>query len=477
MSKGVSLLSNFAPDTAQRIISAGVERLIASGESVLTYGEQPDHLFVILNGTFAVRVGDSKGAPVAILGPGEVLGEISLLEQTPATGTVASLEDARVLSVPHLKLAEQIRSHPPFAADFYRGLAQSLAARLRDRSAALALSNGAADRLGAIAPWRNIVAEVQAFKRLLRLIDSPTPKDSPQQIEKKVHQTFGNICAELSEFVRQVSNKELLAEAEATLASEFTPYIHLTELTKRIVTKPRGYAGDFLTIDWIYHNKAGGIAPLGPLIDKLMLDRPSAHAVRNRRKLLGNEIKQALAKNSGSARITSLACGPAEEIFDIFEADPNAKIHPTLIDIDFQALGFVADRLQKTGFAKRWRLEHGNLVYLATGRQALNLEPQNLVYSIGLIDYFEDQFVVMLLNWIYDHLAPGGKVVLGNFHTGNPDRAFMDLVVDWKLIHRSEEDMNRLFHSSKFGRTCTEVQYEDAGVNMFACCVKDQLTA
>jgi hypothetical protein len=103
----------------------------------------------------------------------------------------------------------------------------------------------------------------------------------------------------------------------------------------------------------------------------------------------------------------------------------------------------------------------------------LDLKDQHLVYSLGLIDYFADQFVIALLNWIHGCLASRGKVILGNFHSQNPDRAFMDLVVDWKLIHRSEEDMHRLFQASKFARSCTEIRYEQEGINLFACCTKE----
>ena len=49
----------------------------------------------------------------------------------------------------------------------------------------------------------------------------------------------------------------------------------------------------------------------------------------------------------------------------------------------------------------------------------------------------------------------------------------MDYVLEWKLIHRTEEDMNRLFLSSAFRRPCTRIQFEEGGVNLFAECVKD----
>jgi hypothetical protein len=223
----------------------------------------------------------------------------------------------------------------------------------------------------------------------------------------------------------------------------------------------------------MYCNEPGGIAPLGPLFDSLLLDRPTVRAARNRRGLLTEEIAVALRAGDGSARVTSLACGPGAELFDHFSENSASKLEATLIDIDFQALAFVADRRDAAGLTKRMRLEHGNLVHLATGRSTIDLKDQNLIYSIGLIDYFEDCFVIALLNWIHGCLAPRGKVILGNFHTRNPDRAVMDLVLDWKLIHRSEEDMNRLFEASSFGQPCSGIRFEQEGINMFACGIRE----
>jgi len=70
-------------------------------------------------------------------------------------------------------------------------------------------------------------------------------------------------------------------------------------------------------------------------------------------------------------------------------------------------------------------------------------------------------------------LRPGGKVILGNFHPSNPSRALMDHVLDWRLIHRSEADMDTLFLASRFGRAATRCRLEPAGVNLFAECVKE----
>ena len=93
------------------------------------------------------------------------------------------------------------------------------------------------------------------------------------------------------------------------------------------------------------------------------------------------------------------------------------------------------------------------------------------MYSVGLIDYFPDELVVALLNAIHPWLRPGGRVILGNFHPRNRVRGIMELV-EWSLIHRSEDDMHRLLALSAFGAPCEEILWEDEGINLFAVGVK-----
>jgi hypothetical protein len=189
--------------------------------------------------------------------------------------------------------------------------------------------------------------------------------------------------------------------------------------------------------------------------------------------LLAEEIGAVLERAEATAQVTSLACGPAAELFDVYaDLENPRRLKTSLIDIDMQALAFVAEKRDKAGLQSQMSLIPGNLLYLALGRQKLDLPPQDLMYSIGLIDYFNDKFVGKLLNWIHARLAPGGKAILGNFHPCNTDKVLMDHLLDWKLIHRTEDDMNRLFAASSFGQPCTAIRFEAEGINMFASCVK-----
>jgi hypothetical protein len=93
-----------------------------------------------------------------------------------------------------------------------------------------------------------------------------------------------------------------------------------------------------------------------------------------------------------------------------------------------------------------------------------------MIYSVGLIDYLEEKHIIHLLDWAHDQLLPGGTVVLGNFDVANPDKAFMDHILEWRLIHRTADDLRSIFARSKFGDAPVEVEAEEARINLFAFC-------
>ena len=254
------------------------------------------------------------------------------------------------------------------------------------------------------------------------------------------------------------------------IRKELAPILLMANIPQRSYTKPRGYAGDFLTISNMYDNIPIGVNKTGEIIDQIFLNNTCIKAVKNRRFLLKNEIESLISQNKGEAvNICSFASGPAQELFDANEiVQANQKVSANLIDIDFQALAFVERKLEENPLKIKVNLHQENLIYLSIGRREIKLPEQDLVYSIGLIDYFNDDLVIKLINYAHSILKKGGQLVLGNFHKDNPIKPFMDHVLNWKLIHRTEEDMNRLFQASAFGKDCSAFKYEEEGINMFA---------
>ncbi|GEM_PF-2505740 len=249
------------------------------------------------------------------------------------------------------------------------------------------------------------------------------------------------------------------------------PILLQSRVGRHAFNKPLGYAGDYSLIQHLYDAQPEGIAELGTIADHCLLHTSASKAVRNRRNVMKPYILQALSSDERErSSILSLACGPAAEVFDVLldqKLQDRFEFH--LVDIDPRALNFVREKADVSGIASSLHLHRQDINrFVVGGVDRSGLPPIDLVYSIGLIDYFEDRHVIRLMNFAHDHLKPGGRLVLGNFHPRNPTRALLDHVLDWKLIHRDEAQMNEICKSSVFGRPFDSIEFEPEGVNLFA---------
>jgi CRP-like cAMP-binding protein/SAM-dependent methyltransferase len=481
MHRALALLQELQDSDIDWIVSAGGEQSIYPGTTIIHEGQHPDSLYLVLEGLLGVFLASYGDQPLSLRGLGEIVGELSFLEGQPATASVRALEPTLLLVLSRALLDSKLHADPAFAARFYRSLAMLIAQRFREKltllgrggAAALQPADGTGELLGQLSQ------AVDRFKQLLAQADREAATNDnavPDTMVERIEHAFRDVSARLQSVMADTADipGQFKEEIGARVQRELLPYLLLTNAAERWYSKPRGYAGDFLTIEMIYQNQPAGTGRLGHVLDRCFLNLPAAIAVRNRRALLAEEITTVVAQKRGAAaHITSLACGPAAELFDVFaQLEDRTRVVATLIDIDLQALAFVGDRRDKTRLQRQMRLINANLIYLATGRHTIDLREQDLIYSIGLIDYFSDKFVVKLLNYIYDGLRPGGKVILGNFHPRNPTKPLMDYVLDWELIHRTEADMDRLFRSSAFNQPSTKIRYENQGINLFAECIK-----
>lgn len=295
-----------------------------------------------------------------------------------------------------------------------------------------------------------------------------------------VQEDFGLIMRSLWSTMYEVLHEDTseLSKSERDSLGErlghiLAPIIVSSRFAERALAKPLGYAGDYLTIEMIYNDEPCGTGALGLLLDRSYLEADQAVAVRNRRNVMADQILSVIRRSSEKgdepARILSLACGPAREIFDVCnQLDSSNVMKATLVDLDQSALTYVSSKLSERRFNHQFDLVRANIAFLSIGKGTLDIPPQDLVYSIGLIDYFKDSLVVKLLNFMYDVVMPGGRVIIGNVHTSNVNRPILDYTLVWSLIHRNETDINRLFQASKFGRCCDAIIFEDCKNHMFA---------
>ena len=103
------------------------------GEAAVTYGEEGRSMFLILEGYAQVMVKDEvtgQEVPVAELGPGEVFGEIALVDPGPRSADVRALEPLKYMEIDWDGLRRIQRIFPRIAGHFFRNLAVILGGRL-----------------------------------------------------------------------------------------------------------------------------------------------------------------------------------------------------------------------------------------------------------------------------------------------------------------------------------------------------------
>ncbi len=103
------------------------------GATVLRAGEQANFMLLLLEGEVAVHPqgDDASGDPVAVLGPGSVLGEMSLFDGSPRSATCIALSTVRAAGLARKGLERLVVEQPAVAARLMAGLAQQMAERLR----------------------------------------------------------------------------------------------------------------------------------------------------------------------------------------------------------------------------------------------------------------------------------------------------------------------------------------------------------
>jgi len=111
------------------IADKAIRKPFKEGEAIVLQGRRTHGLFLLLKGTASVQI--PNGSPRAI-GPGEVCGEISFLDDLPATATVNALGPVDTYYLDRQTLQSLFELFPHLGSRFYRSLSFSLSRRLRE---------------------------------------------------------------------------------------------------------------------------------------------------------------------------------------------------------------------------------------------------------------------------------------------------------------------------------------------------------
>ena len=130
------LFSALDAEAAAALRASMTEKRVPRSGIIFSEGEAGDRMYVVLDGK--VKLGqtspDGRESLLAVLGPGEVFGELSLFDPGPRTATATAVTDTVVVGLGHGDLRPWLTGRPEVA----EALLQALAQRLRRTNEALA---------------------------------------------------------------------------------------------------------------------------------------------------------------------------------------------------------------------------------------------------------------------------------------------------------------------------------------------------
>ena len=237
------------------------------------------------------------------------------------------------------------------------------------------------------------------------------------------------------------------------------PFIH------RCFTKPLGYPGDYGVMNRMLDNPFEGDGLFARMLNAWVIRSSAGDAYRHRviylEKLLREQQASVNARHGRECRVLSLGCGAAREVQKFVQCEPQCdNVSFTLLDFSADTVRHAQERINEIAASEHrtvsvTAVEFSVQQMLATGSRLLG-HPDRLrsgmlergrydvIYCAGLFDYLSDRICKRLLEIFWELAAPGATIVISNFAPANPIRGFMDYVLDWRLIYRSEQEVREL---------------------------------
>jgi len=123
------LFSRLNPEDAHALVDSMEETHLPRGEVLFHEGDSGDRVYVVIEGKVKLgrQASDGRENLLAILGPGQMFGELSLFDPGPRSATVTAVTDSVLMGLSQDKLLVWLDGRPVVA----RGLLAQLAGRLR----------------------------------------------------------------------------------------------------------------------------------------------------------------------------------------------------------------------------------------------------------------------------------------------------------------------------------------------------------
>ncbi len=124
-----SFFADAAPDQLAEVAGAGQHRELVRGDVLFNEGDAPDALYLVTRGRIAIAMSspiDRRESVVALMEPGDLFGDMGMLDDGPRSALARALEPSGVLQIPFEPVRRLFNSDPRLLWNVTRLLATRL---------------------------------------------------------------------------------------------------------------------------------------------------------------------------------------------------------------------------------------------------------------------------------------------------------------------------------------------------------------
>ena len=126
----VDAFRDLPPEGLAMLVALGQSRSFPTGSVLMRQGDASESLYVVVNGRLKVErevAGDKAPLLLAELGPGEVVGEMGVLDREPRSATVTATRPTETVELSAAAIGTTILRYPEVST----GLLRTISRRLR----------------------------------------------------------------------------------------------------------------------------------------------------------------------------------------------------------------------------------------------------------------------------------------------------------------------------------------------------------
>jgi len=133
-----SLLDGLTAEEVTEVLMLGEARQVGKGEVLFLKGSEADGVWLLEEGNVSILSGGDQSTRLSTLGPGQFLGEMSLIDGKPRSATAQADSPLRALLLDKQAIAALMSREPEATLKIMRNIVKYLSYRIRSTSALLA---------------------------------------------------------------------------------------------------------------------------------------------------------------------------------------------------------------------------------------------------------------------------------------------------------------------------------------------------